>query len=134
MFTYPEHLFHQMSEHPQWEFIMLYLKESGTSMQGNLPVGVLFCYRNNTGIYVPALIGMDYSIAFQYNLYRQLLFQGIMQAQKTGSRQIQLGISASFEKRKMGAQAFAKVAYIQARDNFSMELLGTLQNGSARRS
>ena len=134
MFTYPKQLFHQMSGHPQWEFIMLYLKDSGKLIEGNLPVGVLFCYRNKTRIYVPALIGMDYSIAFQYNLYRQLLFQGILQAQKTGSSQIQLGISASFEKRKMGAQAFAKVAYIQARDNFSMELLGALQNGSARRS
>jgi hypothetical protein len=39
-----------------------------------------------------------------------------------------LGITATFEKRKLGARVILKVAYLQARDNFSMELMGTLQN------
>lgn len=37
-------------------------------------------------------------------------------------------------KRKLGATIIPKVAYIQARDNFSMELMGTLQNEDKTRS
>ncbi len=37
-------------------------------------------------------------------------------------------MSASFEKRKVGARIIPKVAYVQARDNYAMELMNTLQN------
>ena len=37
-------------------------------------------------------------------------------------------MTAAFEKKKLGAQVEKKFAYIQAKDNYSMELLGTMQN------
>lgn len=122
-FTYPISLFQKMSAHPFWEFILLYLKED----TDQVPVGILFCYKNSGHTYVPSLIGMDYTIHKKHNLYRQLLFQGIKRAQQLHYKRVELGITATFEKRKLGAAVVSKSAYLQAKDNFSMELLNTMQ-------
>ena len=123
-FTYPIEVFQKMEEHSKWEFILLYLKNDNT----NPLVGILFCYKNTAHTYVPTLIGMDYTYAKEFQLYRQLLFQTIKRAKELNFNKIDFGVSATFEKRKLGATIIPKVAYIQARDNFSMELMGTLQN------
>jgi hypothetical protein len=91
-------------------------------------VGIMFCYKNNNHTYVPELIGMDYKWAKEYQLYRQLLFQTIKRANALQFQKIDFGVSASFEKRKLGAQIIPKVAYVQTRDNYAMELMNTLQN------
>lgn len=123
-FSYPIEVFEKMANNPSWEFIMLYLKDAIDQQ----PVGILFCYKNSTHTYVPSLIGMDYAVDKKLNLYRQLLFQGIKRAQKLHYKRIELGITATFEKRKLGALIIPKVAYLQAKDNFSMELMSTMQN------
>jgi 7-keto-8-aminopelargonate synthetase-like enzyme/predicted N-acyltransferase len=128
-FTYPIEVFQKMENHNQWEFILLYLnnnRDQHTSL--NLPIGILFCYKNTNHTYAPSLIGMDYSYAKEFQLYRQLLFQAIKRARELKLKKIDFGVSATFEKRKLGATVIPKVAYIQTRDNFSMELMGTLQN------
>ncbi|RTZ03592.1 aminotransferase class I/II-fold pyridoxal phosphate-dependent enzyme [Flavobacterium bomense] len=127
-FTYPIEVFQKMESNPQWEFILLYLKNKEKEQSVNPLIGILFCYKNTAHTYVPALIGMDYSYAKEFQLYRQLLFQGIKRARELNLNKIDFGVSATFEKRKLGATIIPKVAYIQARDNFSMELMGTLQN------
>lgn len=127
-FTYPIEVFQKMGNHPQWEFILLYLKNKEKEEITNPFVGILFCYKNTAHTYVPALIGMDYFYAKEFQLYRQLLFQAIKRAKQLNLTKIDFGVSATFEKRKLGATVIPKVAYIQARDNFSMELMGTLQN------
>ncbi len=88
----------------------------------------MFCYKNAKNTYVPELIGMDYQWAKEYHLYRQLLFQTIKRANQLGISKIDFGLSATFEKRKLGATIVPKVAYIQARDNYVLELLNNLQN------
>ncbi|PWA09890.1 aminotransferase class I/II-fold pyridoxal phosphate-dependent enzyme [Flavobacterium laiguense] len=123
-FTYPIDVFQKMEEHSDWEFILLYLKEEIS----NPLVGIMFCYKNTNHTYVPSLIGMDYTWAKEFQLYRQLLFQAIKRAKQLNLTKIDFGFSATFEKKKLGATIIPKVAYIQARDNFSMELMGTLQN------
>ena len=127
-FTYPIEVFKKMESNQQWEFILLYLKNKEKKEITNPLVGILFCYKNTAHTYVPALIGMDYSYAKEFQLYRQLLFQAIKRARELNLNKIDFGVSATFEKRKLGATIIPKVAYIQARDNFSMELMGTLQN------
>ncbi|TDE29301.1 aminotransferase class I/II-fold pyridoxal phosphate-dependent enzyme [Flavobacterium ranwuense] len=129
-FTYPIEVFQKMEKHSGWEFILLYLKNEIS----NPLVGILFCYKNTSHTYVPALIGMDYDYAKEFQLYRQLLFQAIKRARELNLNKIDFGVSATFEKRKLGATIIPKVAYIQARDNFSMELMGTLQNEDKTRS
>ena len=126
-FTYSIDVFTKMVAHPHWEFILLYLKNTEDSQQKSPLVGILFCYKNSDQTYVPSLIGMDYAVPKKFSLYRQLLFQGIKRAQELGFKKIDLGITATFEKRKLGARVIPKVAYVQAKDNFSMELLSTMQ-------
>jgi hypothetical protein len=123
-FRYTQEVFENMNESPNWEFIILALKADTV----NPYIGIMFCYKNNNHTYVPELIGMDYQWAKEYQLYRQLLFQTIKRANTLQFQKIDFGVSASFEKRKLGAQIIPKVAYVQARDNYAMELMNTLQN------
>lgn len=123
-FRYTKDIFENMNESPNWEFILLALKTDTE----NPFIGVMFCYKNDKNAYVPILIGMDYKWAKEFQLYRQLLFQTIKRANALQIYKIDFGVSASFEKRKLGATAIPKVAYIQTRDNYAMEVMNTLQN------
>jgi 7-keto-8-aminopelargonate synthetase-like enzyme len=126
-FTYSIEVFKKMATNPHWEFILLHLKDTEDSQNVSPLVGILFCYKNLDQTYVPSLIGMDYAVPKKFSLYRQLLFQGIKRAQELSYKRIDFGITATFEKRKLGAKVIPKIAYIQAKDNFSMEFMGTLQ-------
>ncbi|MBY0487542.1 MAG: GNAT family N-acetyltransferase [Flavobacteriaceae bacterium] len=123
-FRYTREIFENMNDSPNWEFILVALKID----KENPFTGVMFCYKNEKNVYVPELIGMDYKWAKQFQLYRQLLFQTIKRANALNIPKIDFGVSASFEKRKLGAIAIPKVAYIQTRDNYAMEVMNTLQN------
>ncbi|CAN1528186.1 BioF2-like, acetyltransferase domain containing protein [Flavobacteriaceae bacterium] len=123
-FRYSQEIFENMNEGSNWEFIILSLKADTE----NQFVGIMFCYKNNNHTYVPELVGMDYKWVKEYQLYRQLLFQTIKRANELQFSKIDFGVSASFEKKKLGAQIIPKVAYIQTRDNYAMELMNTLQN------
>ena len=124
-FPFPEKIFEIMNEDTNWEFILLYLKEKHE--ENPYPVGVMFCYLNATHTYVPEFIGMDYRYARKFNVYRQLLYQTILRAKSLGFHKIDFGLTAAFEKRKLGARVIPKVCYVQAKDNFSLELLETMQ-------
>ncbi|WP_300439140.1 bifunctional aminotransferase class I/II-fold pyridoxal phosphate-dependent enzyme/GNAT family N-acetyltransferase [Christiangramia sp.] len=121
-FNYPFELFEHMNESFQWEFILVYLKEDRSL------VGVMFCYKNSNNIYTPAVVGMDYKYSREYNIYRQLLYQTILRAKELGSTRIDFGLTAGFEKRKVGAKVLQKCAYLQTRDNFALEALDWLRN------
>lgn len=123
-FPYSREVFKNMNSCPNWEFIILTLKDAP---EKNF-VGIMFCYKNSGNVYVPELIGMDYIAGEGFNLYRQLLYQTIKRARDLEIERIDFGISATFEKKKLGATIVPKVAYVQARDNFAMELMQTLQN------
>ena len=123
-FTYNRQVFENMNSSANWEFIILRLKDVNA---GDF-IGIMFCYKNSGKVYVPELIGMDYIAGDGFNLYRQLLYQTIKRARELEIGRIDFGISASFEKKKLGASIIPKVAYVQARDNFAMELMQTLQN------
>ena len=121
-FSYPCSLFEHMNKSSQWEFIMIYLKD-----KGRLLTGVMFCYKNSSDVYTPAIVGMDYKWSREYNIYRQLLYQTILRAGKLGSTRIDFGLTAGFEKRKVGALVIDKCCYIQTRDNFALEALDWLR-------
>jgi hypothetical protein len=127
-FSFPKELFNEMSANPNWEFIVLYLKGEFAPNQERTPVAVMFCYKNMEHTYVPSFIGMDYNFNTEFNTYRQMLYQTIVRAKSLDFKKIDFGMSASFEKKKVGAVIIPKFAYIQAKDNFSMELMGVMQN------
>lgn len=65
-----------------------------------------------------------YSMFGEYGLIPEF----IKRANELQLQKIDFGVSASFEKRKLGGSLIPKVAYVQARDNYAMELMNTLQN------
>ncbi|MFD0991138.1 aminotransferase class I/II-fold pyridoxal phosphate-dependent enzyme [Mariniflexile jejuense] len=121
-FSFPDKLFEAMSNHPNWEFITIRIRETP-----NFIIGVMLCYKNGTHTYVPAFVGMDYDYLTKYYTYRQLLYQTIKRAVFLNFRQIDLGMTASFEKRKLGAVVEERFAYIQTSDNYTLELMGILE-------
>ena len=121
-YSFPIKLFEHMNSHAQWEFIVL----SPVGRSDRL-LGVMFCYRNLDQVYVPAFVGMDYDVLEEYATYRQLLYHTIERAIELGLPKIDFGMTASFEKRKLGAVVHEKYAYLQTGDNFSLELLGIMQ-------
>lgn len=120
-FNYPFRLFEAMSMSPNWEFLCLRLKTN------NILLGVMFCYKSSTRNFVPLLVGMDYQYAREYQVYRQLLFQTVMRAKDLKCEQIDFGLTAAFEKRKIGAKVLSRCAYFQAKDNFALEALEWLR-------
>ena len=87
----------------------------------------MFCYFNHNNIFVPALVGLDYDFNEKFGIYRQLLYHSILEATKLGAKCIDFGITAGFEKRKLGARLYQNCAYIQTADNFNLESLEWLR-------
>ena len=77
--------------------------------------------------YVPAFVGMDYDGLETFSTYRQLLYRTIDRAIALKIPKIDFGMTASFEKRKLGAVVHEKYAYLHTRDNFILELLGVME-------
>jgi 7-keto-8-aminopelargonate synthetase-like enzyme/predicted N-acyltransferase len=127
-FSFPKKLFSSMAKNSNWEFIVAYLKKEYDSRDLRIPVGVMFCYKNMNHTYVPSFIGMDYNYIHDYQIYRQLLYQTIVRARQLNFQKIDFGMTAAFEKRKVGATIIPKSAYVQAKDNFSLELIGGMLN------
>ncbi|WP_114778998.1 bifunctional aminotransferase class I/II-fold pyridoxal phosphate-dependent enzyme/GNAT family N-acetyltransferase [Botryobacter ruber] len=120
-FSLPEKLFHLMNESGNWEFVVLYLKEEFSD--NRKPVSVGFCYKNADKVYSPMFVGMDYDYLKEYGVYRQSLYQVVKRANALNCKKMNLGVSASLEKRKLGATLYPKVGYYQAKDNFAMEMM-----------
>lgn len=120
MFPYPRKVVETMNQFPHWEFIALYPKKG--EKVGKKALGVMFCYRNHT-TYVPSLVGLDYDHNTTYQTYRQLLFESIRRAKNEEFEKVDFGVSANFEKKKMGATIVPKIAYIQANSNFTMDYI-----------
>lgn len=122
-FSFPTKLFAEMWIHPNWEFITIAPKDEPNKM-----IGAMLCYKNIHNSYIPAFVGMDYEYLEQYHIYRQLLFQTIKRAIELKCSHIALGLTAGFEKRKLGATVYNTYAYIQTADNYTLELLGILES------
>ncbi len=122
-FSFPYKLFGNMWVHPNWEFITIAPKDEPKKM-----IGVMLCYRNIHNTYVPAFVGMNYDYLEEYHIYRQLLFQTIKRAIELKCSHIALGLTAGFEKRKLGATLYNTYAYIQTADNYTLELMGILES------
>ena len=121
-FSFPEKVFDQMNSDPNWEFILVSPIQEPEKL-----IGVMLCYKNLHKVYVPAFVGMDYEYLNDFSTYRILLVLTIKQAIALGFPKIDMGMTASFEKRKLGAQVIEKYTYIQTEDNYTLELLGIME-------
>ena len=125
IFEYPLELFKKMNSSPNWEFVIIRLKKEYEKREENLPIGVIFGYKGEN-FYSPLLVGIDYDFIKPYKIYKQTLFQMVKRGRDLGKEKVYLGFTATLEKKKLGATIIPKVAYVQATDNFNMELIGLI--------
>jgi len=121
-FPYPLKMFQSMSDAPDWEFVVLRLKPQ-YHPEGKSPiVSIGGCHRGKNH-YSLVVIGLDYDYVYSHGLYRQTSFQCLKRAMQLGYHKIYMGLSADFEKRKLGATQIETACYVQAKDNFNFELI-----------
>ena len=109
----------------QLEIILLKLKPDYSKANSSLLVAMAVNYRSSTS-YDFLFTGMDYDFIASYSIYYQILWQIIKRAINLKVDVVNLGLTASQNKRKFNAETFKQVAYVQAKDNFNMELIGLI--------
>jgi hypothetical protein len=72
------------------------------------------------------VVGLDYAVVRTHGAYRQAMRRAILRARELGSRRVLLGMGATFEKTRFGAHVQERVAFAQASDHYSSEVLAAL--------
>ncbi len=117
----PEKYFDNIINNPNWEVIELRLKTQDAPL-----IAVAFCYVSSTNNYSIMAVGLDYSYVLSHSCYRQSLYQSVVRANELKCDKVYLGMDASVEKRKFGVRVVEKSIFIQASDNFNMEVIGAV--------
>lgn len=120
-FQYPYKFVETINNSPNWEFTVISLKE-----KTDQPLSISVTYKNVEENVTGVILGMDYNYLTDVNIYKQILYHTIVRAKKLGHKKVYLGFSATIEKRKFGATIIPKVAYMQTKDNYKIELLENL--------
>lgn len=108
-FDLPEAFFESTLKDSNWEIMRLFLKDNPTSE----PVAVLFSY-NDGHSYAAKFIGLDYNFVRSHNIYKQSLYLALLRAKELGLSPLKLGLTASLEKKKLGATVVQPMGYLQA--------------------
>ncbi len=132
-FQLPFKAFENIVSGGHWDIITLSLKP-GHEQAGETPgkpVAVMLNYISGD-TYNFMIIGLDYRYQDDFKPYKQALYQVVKRAQNLGLKKIHLGFTTSSEKKKIGATIFTPVAYVQAKDNYNMAVLGNISVVEAR--
>jgi 7-keto-8-aminopelargonate synthetase-like enzyme len=119
----PDQYFTNILSNVNWEVIELRLKPQESKEE--LLVGVGFCYKSRNNYSIMA-VGLNYDYVLSHGCYRQSLYQSVVRANELKCNKLYLGMDASIEKRKFGVEVTAKSVFIQASDNFTMEMIGAI--------
>ncbi len=119
-FQLPYKFFKQMAKGEPWEIITI------TSRKDKCLAGVAFSYVTSNR-YNGVILVMDYTYRYQH-IYSQVLRQVVLRAQALHLKYINLGLTASLNKRKFGAEAVQQVAFIQIQDNYNMSVINAIAN------
>ncbi len=123
---YPFALMREFNRDRDWEFIMFYIH------QGEMPLAGVICAHKGKNSYQGVLLGLDYR--FQHlKTYKQALYQLMLRAKQLNMDKLHLGLTANIEKRKLGAQLFSRVGFVQIDSNYHLELVENLQGNTAVR-
>jgi hypothetical protein len=125
----PIKLFETINSFEGWETIEInFNAELREKYHQTTPLAMIFCYNSKKNNYCPMIIGIDYTFNKEYHIYRQALFQMIKRANFKSKKLVYIGMDASIEKQKLGAKKIQKTTYLQAQDNFNMELISLLKS------
>jgi hypothetical protein len=116
-FPLPRGIFRAMLDAPGWELMLLRLEGAVVAFGAHFAGG-----RH----YAPMVIGLDYAYVHSHHSYRQALRAAMLRARALGARRVLLGMGAGFEKRRFGAHAQERVAFAQASDHYSAQVLAAL--------
>jgi 7-keto-8-aminopelargonate synthetase-like enzyme len=118
-FPLPRTFLREMLAHPSWELMTLRLRSTGE-------VAAFGAHFVGTRHYAPMIVGLDYAVVRSHGAYRQALRQAMLRARSLGSKRVLLGMGATFEKTRFGAHVQERVAFAQAADHYSSEVLAAL--------
>lgn len=123
-FSLPVKLFRNMNEHQDWIFFELYLNESfhTENQPGDKPVAVGMC-NINAPVFNCALVGLDYRFQYEHRSYQCLLYQMVCWAKDNGYQRINMGYTADREKKKVGAKQTPVFAFLNFKDDFTMQVI-----------
>ena len=133
-FELPFKVFKKINSYKGWQTIEISFNEElniKNKTEGKA-VGMVFCYNANKKNYCPMIIGMDYAFNSEYFIYRQALYQMIKKGRSNNCKRIYIGMDASIEKQKFGARKIPKSTYVQAEDNFNMELISLINTSNVQ--
>jgi predicted N-acyltransferase len=124
-FLLPRRLFDEIAESPEWELLLLHACDGNGRPAQPDPVafGAALVAHD---LYCPVLIGLDYEFVSSHAIYRQMLRGSVRRAIARRCRSVQWGMGARLEKRRFGARAERRSAWVQAADHYSAEVLEQL--------
>lgn len=119
-FKFPFELFVAMNLDDNWSFIKL--KDENETFSG-----VMFCFHNQISqVFNPLYIGLIKNKDNRLTHYRLLLYYTILAAREKKCKEINYGMSAIFEKKKLGATATKRFAFVHTTDNYSTDVLNKI--------
>ena len=121
-FDLPDVLFQKISKYKNWEVLSLKLKTEN----GLEEVAAVFNYRSGN-TYNAMFIGINKHIQTKFSVYRQALYTILNRAKDLNCLQVQLGFTASLEKRRLGAVSHSTIAYMQSEDHFNASVIESMQ-------
>ncbi len=122
-FLFPDRVFEEMIYDPNWEFVVVKVKPAYQADSTDKPIVVCFCHKNTHRVYSFMLTAIDYDYVYEYSGYRTALWAMVKRAKELGCKQANFGISATVEKKRVGARPHNRVGYFQAKDNYAMEMM-----------
>jgi hypothetical protein len=132
-YSIPLKYFTNIIHHPNWEIIELRLKPDEISTPDNKGdiVSVSISYKSSRNNYSFYAVGLDYDYVLSHGSYRQGIYQCLLRAHDLKCGKLFLGMDASIEKKRFGVSVVPVSAYVQANDNFNMELIGRIHTKAA---
>jgi len=119
----PKKLFANCSSLTNWEVLDLKIKDESTGEHKT--IAVVFCYKSQNN-YCPGVIGLDYDYLYTHKVYRQALYRIIERAKELNLKKVYFGMEASTEKKKLGVNILSESLYVQAKENFSAEVINRI--------
>lgn len=116
IFNYPKQLFYGLNGCENWEFLELTNKANGKTM-------AIICAYKSKSSYFPILIGMDYEENEELYTYKQMLYRTALYARNKGFKNLHFGLTADYEKRKLGAKQIESTAFMSIKDQYHLELI-----------
>jgi len=119
--------FENILNHPQWEVIEMKLKPEFDNRFERKAASVGICYKTEEN-YDFLIIGMDYNFLEEHAVYSQTLWQSIKRASQLGLKTINMGLTASLNKRRFGARIIKNAMYVQTKDSYNASLIAAMAN------